>query len=80
MNKRETRLLRSINKEILRLEVVALNLKNMGAEADLPVLIYNANRILGSINALKLNISDPLRIVYSRTAVLLAEHKSSENI
>lgn len=73
MNKREIRQLQSIGKEILKLEAVALKLKGMGTDADLPVVIYNINRILGSINVLKQNISDPLRIVYSRTAVLPAD-------
>ena len=74
MNKREIRQLQSIGEEILRLEAVALKLKGMGAKAHLPVVIYNANRILGTINVLKVNVSDPLRIVYSGTAVLPAEH------
>lgn len=64
MNQNEIQKLKNIVNEIKKLEATAIDLKNMGEEMELPIVFYTINRILGSINVLKQNISDPINIIY----------------
>ncbi len=57
--------LKDIDREIKNLDAAARKLKNMAEEMDLPIVFYNVNRILGTLNVLKENISEPLNIIYS---------------
>ncbi|MGI6317775.1 MAG: hypothetical protein GXZ07_01460 [Firmicutes bacterium] len=64
MDKRKLQKLKDIDREIKNLDAAARKLKNMAEEIELPIVFYNANRILGTVNVLKQNISEPLNIIY----------------
>lgn len=64
MDKRKLQKLKDIDREIKNLDAAARKLKNMAEEIELPIVLYNANRILGTVNVLKQNISEPLNIIY----------------
>ena len=64
MDEKELQKLKDIDREIKNLEATAIKLKNMAKEIELPIVFYNANRILGSVNVLKQNVSEPINIIY----------------
>jgi hypothetical protein len=65
VDKEKLQKLKDIDREIKNLDAAARKLKNMAEEMDLPIVFYNVNRILGTLNVLKENISEPLNIIYS---------------